>query len=319
MTIWIGKLWAIKITIHFLHCVFFCEKILEYYDAHLDVIHLEWWIYHDRGIHWAYILLLLAPYQSNPTRWSWNWKQTRGENWSQHVISSFGQRLGIEADLPIYNSPADSKTKTFKSDLSEYEETESSQKRHTIHNGCTCVNYILPTLLTSRYGHYGTNNPRLPLDTDGGAHPHRSAGRRSSHHCGKTPQTSAVPGARAKPWRRPAPPRPCVRNRRPLAKRLPALAEIAVAPSSAPHCRGRARRGPQWLAAPMVGATQCRPPASGGQHRAGPPVDPSATARWGHRPATSRHPRFGPSRLPLRQRFTPTARMEKGPGEKRKN
>ena len=73
---------------------------------------------------------------------------------------------------------------------------------------------------------------------------------------------------------------------------------LAVAPSSAPHCRGRARRGPQWLAAPMVEATQCRPPASGGQHRAGPPVDPSATARWAGNTGPPLHPRFGASRWP---------------------
>ena len=165
-------------------------------------------------------------------------------------------------------------------------------------------------------------NPRLPLDTDGGAHPHGSAGRRSSHHCAKTPQTSAVPGGRANPWRRPTPPPPCVRNRRPLGQRLPAIAAIAVAPSSAAHCRGRMRRGPQWLAAPMVGATQCRPPASGGQHRAGPPVDPSATARWGHRPATSRHPRFGASRWPQppapAATFHPNRADGKRPGRKEK-
>ena len=237
------------------------------------------------------------------------------------MISSFGQRLGIEADLPIYNSPADSKTRTFKSDLSEYEETESSQKRHTIHNGCTCVNYILPTLLTSRYGHYGTNNPRLPLDTDGGAHPHRSAGRRSSHHCGKTPQTSAVPGARAKPWRRPAPPRPCVRNRRPLAKRLPALAEIAVAPSSAPHCRGwraAARSGWQrrWWGLLSVALQQAVASTAQG-HLWIHPQQPAGLGTPARHFILDLAPPAGPSRLPLRCSFTPTARMEKGAGEKK--
>ena len=82
-------------------------------------------------------------------------------------------------------------------------------------------------------------NPRLPLTRTG------------APISGSTqqPSISAVPGARANPWRRPTLPRPCVRNRRPLGQRLPAIAAIAVAPSSAPHCRDRTRCGPQWLAA----------------------------------------------------------------------
>ena len=226
------------------------------------------------------------------------------------MISSFGQRLGIEADLPIYNSPADSKTRTFKSDLSEYEETESSQKRLTIHNGCTCVNYILPTLLTSRYGHYGTNNPRLPLDTDGGAHQRVDA---AAIYIGGT-RSSRQPVAPA--------------NASSSLRAKSAAAGAAIASNCCDCCCAIERAALPRPYAP-------RPAVAGSADGGGYSVSPSSK-RW---PALRRAtcgsirnsplagpplpdildlaPSAGPSRLPLRCSFTPTARMEKGAGEKK--